>query len=109
MTTETTNRRTIANRAEVYALQLRRLANDTEQAAKRPTDWKAAGVLEADRVETVGAGMRIREMLTAEDEKHSPANALHVQLAAICNVSVEPPALHAWADRWDAYALEIDP
>lgn len=110
----TTIRRRIANRAEVYAIALRRLSKDLEYAAQRPTDWRIRGILEADEGEAASAGDRLAEALQeaetliTDGKCHFPA-PVHIQVAAIRERGAKPDAIRGWANRWDAYAIAIDP
>lgn len=112
------SRRSLANRASVYATQLRQLAGDIEQASLRPSDWRAAGIREADRSETVAAGERLREAIAAEHAgsgepaawaSATRAGTVTMQLAAILSSKAVPSALRGWAERWETWAGEVGP
>lgn len=104
--------RTIANRAEVYAMQLRRLADDlsTEDVAR------ARSVIDADRAESLGAGERLlasyRALPVYDAGRLAPFtwSALPLQLDMLrAGHDVEVSALRGWAAKLETYALAVDP
>lgn len=104
--------RTIANRAEVYAMQLRRLANDLN--AKDVAHVR--GILDADRAEALGAGERLlaayRALPVYDAGRLAPFTwpALPLQLDMLrAGHDVEVSALRGWAAKLETYALAVDP
>lgn len=110
-----TARRIAANRAELFAGALRRLAGTLAHAAARPLTERERGILEADRVEAVGAGERLRTWIAEQSvpagEWEVPHGEASDHLLHLYRSPLKAPALaiRQWADRWDAYAIAIDP
>lgn len=108
-------RRIAANRAELFAGALRRLAGTLAHAAARPLTERERGILEADRVEAVGAGERLRTWLAEQSvpvgEWEVPHGEASAHLLHLYRSPLKAPALalRQWADQWDAYAIAIDP
>jgi hypothetical protein len=94
-----------ANRAEVAALQLRRLARQIRAVASGPQSPATVEMLMADRIEAAGALVRVRE-LTAQAGPQELNAARQAQLCRHAAQALSPEDLEAWADGW---ALRLDP
>lgn len=96
--------RTVANRAEVYAAQLRRLASDMGAGDVA----RAQSTVDSDRAETLGAGERLAEALAPGLPDGCSCHA-RIEVYAIQEGDYAIADLGRWADRWDAFALAVDP
>lgn len=104
----------IANRAEVAAMQLRRLARSvaamatlTAQPNTSPLDvTRAQSTVDADRAECAGA---LERLVKAATSLHHWADALRqTRTLRDLGAKLDPETLRSWADAWDAYALDVD-
>ncbi len=98
--------RVAANRAEDFARTLRRLVEDLEHVAQRPSDSRAVGILAASRAEAVGAGERLAAADAVDEEQTERAEH---QVRLIRASRRGAPLLRDWATQWDAFALRVDP
>lgn len=102
--TSQTSVRILANRAEIYAMQLRGLARSVKAARREAASPITLSILEADMSETVNAATRLRGWLGSAPVEDA------ILVSQVASIEHTPPAiLLEWAARWEAYALEIDP
>jgi hypothetical protein len=116
------NRR-LADRAEVVAMSLRKLAGTARAAAALPAQTPVtSAILDADRLEAVGALDRLARLFLAPDDAGAVVacaqfEALTTKQAAVLaalgehfpRIACEPDQLERWAQQWEDWAVEGDP
>lgn len=100
-----------ANRAELAAVALRRLARSLRAYSVGFDSHIGtyAAILAADRGEAASALFRLGEACNTAGFQSQEVAASRERFAAIAANGTPAATWEAWADAWDAWALEVSP